>query len=71
VRVDVDETDVGKVRLGSRAYFTTAAFGGSQILGPCWNADVPREGNWPCSSADGHSHTQGRGFRQAAMTFWR
>jgi len=33
VRVDVDETDVGKVRLGARAYFTTAAFGDRKFWG--------------------------------------
>jgi multidrug resistance efflux pump len=33
VRVDVDETDVGKVRVGGRAYFTAAAFGTQQFWG--------------------------------------
>ena len=32
-RVDVDETDVAKLQVGSRAYFTAAAFGGQQFWG--------------------------------------
>ncbi len=33
VRVDVDETDVAKLQVGSRAYFTAAAFGGQRFWG--------------------------------------
>lgn len=33
VRVDVDETDVGKVRLNQRAYVTADAFGGEKFWG--------------------------------------
>ena len=33
VRVDVDETDIGKLRLGERAYFTAAAFGNRKFWG--------------------------------------
>jgi len=33
VRVDVDETDVAKLRLGDRAYFTAAAFGARRFWG--------------------------------------
>jgi HlyD family secretion protein len=33
VRVDVDETDIGKVRLGDRAYVTAEAFGGRKFWG--------------------------------------
>ena len=33
VRVDVDETDIAKVRLGDRAWFTAEAFGGQKFYG--------------------------------------
>jgi HlyD family secretion protein len=33
VRVDVDETDVSKLRVGDRAYFTAAAFGDRRFTG--------------------------------------